>query len=233
MKSEFLRLICKIGQNSLTYTFAENYKLIKAQKSRKKGIELSITTLVVIIISIIILIYSIYLIYNIMTQASIIEKDIEQRSQKEIELVMKDPREIISIPFAERNGKIKAQNTFLIGIRNLFESTSDFSAIISFDTATDKSGRVIDIDKDFIEKEWLGNYRLLNTQKIESLDYKQLKLIIKPSDRVSNKKNTPNGDYVFNICVFNGLQPPVDACVNENKTLFYNNEINKVVISVS
>ena len=206
---------------------------MKNKLSGKKGIELSITTLVVIIISIIILIYSVYLIYNIMTQASIIEKDIEQRSENEIELVMNDPREIISIPFEERKGKIKSQNTFLIGVRNLFDSTNDFSSIISFDTATDSYGRVIDVDNDFIEKEWLGNYRLLNPQKIESLEYKQLKLIIKPSDRVSNKKNTPNGDYVFNICVFNGLQPPVDRCINENKNLFYNNEINKVIISIS
>jgi len=206
---------------------------MKNKLSGKKGIELSITTLVVIIISIIILIYSVYLIYNIMTQASIIEKDIEQRSEKEIESVMNDPREIISIPFEERKGKIKSQNTFLIGVRNLFDSTNDFSSIISFDTATDSYGRVIDVDNDFIEKEWLGNYRLLNPQKIESLEYKQLKLIIKPSDRVSNKKNTPNGDYVFNICVFNGLQPPVDSCINENKKLFYNNEINKVIISIS
>ncbi len=200
----------------------------------KKAIELSITTLVVIIISIIILIYSIYLVYNILTSASSLEKDIEKRSNEKLEEIMTNPREIINVPFDEREGKTGRTNTFLIGVRNTFDSAEDFSALVSFDKATVDDKRLIqDTNTDFIEENWLGNYQVLNHQSIDSLEYKPLKLLIKVDDRVSQSKNTQDGNYVFNVCVFTDSQPPADRCSFETKDLFYNKQLKTIVISVS
>lgn len=194
----------------------------------KKGIEVAVGTIVMIILAVLSFIFALAILFQIFGGAEEIKTQIDVQTQSQIEAAMQRTNEIISIPLNIKQVKAGKEAVFGMGVKNIYPSKK-FSASLSFDGAYYPDGsKITNIYPDLIEEKWLGNFKTISSFTLEKNDYELIPLTIVASPDIESALE--KGDYVFNVCVFDKEEP--EECTISNKANVYTNKIYQVVVRV-
>lgn len=205
----------------------------------KKGIELAISTLVIMIISILLFGLSIYLVKQMFSGATQISDTLDKQTQLEIERLMKQENSIVSIPYASKKAAKGGMLQFPIGIRNT-GNDAKFCIVTSFDSASTLDRKVIlkNPDKTYINTNWVGNLAI-SPLMIPASQFATRGIMIKQSGSISQTTATPQGVYSFDVCVFTTTATACDltalrkTCQSSTAlTTFYTSKIYQISVEV-
>jgi hypothetical protein len=181
-------------------------------RKQKKGLELSLTVLVITLLSIIIFIGAIALLWQFFTSAEEIKGGIEQRTQREIEALLRQGHDLVAIPINSREVSAGKETTFGLGIRNI-HATQGYYVTMSFSGIYDAKGKQLSTNQDpaFIEEQWLGTFREQGPITIDKNNYEIVPLRVRAYSTIAQDTGTPRGSIVvFNVCVFPGTPSPCE-----------------------
>ncbi len=201
-------------------------------KMDKKGLELSLTVIVVIIISIIVFIGGIAFVWKMFSSAEEIKAGIDKQTKDQIEAMLREGTEIIVIPINTKQASLGSDATYGLGIRNIQQDQA-FYVRIDFEGIYGSKGQRLDVipDPEFVESEWLGGFREIGPTIIGRNKYEVIPLRIKAGTKISGSEATPrNAIAIFNVCVF--PNNPGGECEPANKINTYNNQINQVFVEI-
>ncbi|MEM4246895.1 MAG: hypothetical protein QXR48_01380 [Candidatus Woesearchaeota archaeon] len=169
----------------------------------KKGLELSLTVIVTLIISILIFIGGIAMVWKFFAGAEEIKSGIEQQTKNQIEALLRQGTEIVAIPVNTQTIPVGKEATFGLGIRNIGEDRG-FYVGISYAGIYDKSGKPLGMGtKEHIEQHWLGAFKTQGPINIRHNKYEIVPLRIRTASTVDEGITTPKQALVvFNVCVF-------------------------------
>ncbi len=198
----------------------------------RKGIELSITMVVVLIISLIIFIGGISLTFKIFKGAEEAGAEIERSTKEQISSLLKTGNQLVAIPFNKAQVPRGKQETFAIGIRNIGE-TGAFSIKVEFDNAYDTGEKPLSgLDKTFIEEKWLGGFRTVEALRIEKNKFEITPIAIKSQGSISPTAPAPKGIYVFNVCIYKKTAPDAPCQLGQPVDAFYAKRIHQIFVEV-
>jgi len=185
----------------------------------RKGLELSMTVIVTIILSILIFIGGITMVWKFFAGAEEMKAGIEQQTKDQIEAMLRQGNEIVAIPINTKIVPVGKEATFGLGIRNIGEDQA-FYVGISYAGIYDKSGKVLGMgSKEHIEQEWLGAFRTQGPISIRHNKYEIVPLRIRAATTVDDGVTTPKqATVVFNVCVF--LTEAMGECEPKNPGIY-------------
>lgn len=180
----------------------------------KKGLELSLTVIVLIILSIIIFIGGITLVWRFFAGAEEIKGGIEMQTKQQIESLLRQGNELVAIPINTKNVPVGSEATFGLGIRNILE-TQGFFVRLDFAGLYDQKGKEVQTgyDQDYIEQNWLGGFKEQGPIMIKRNSFEIVPVRIRTASTISPGQPTPRGTIaVFNVCVFSGTYVTGTPC---------------------
>ena len=204
--------------------------------NNKKGFELSIGFIVMLIIVLIVFMGSIYFIKEFFYKAEELKYEIERSTQEQIESLLQQGS-LVSLPVNMKETNIGKGLTFGLGIRNVGD-TKGFRLVVSFNKAIDSLGEVI-VDesyKDFINENWLLYDN--NEFFLDSNELKVFPIAVRPDFNIQEAEATLPGTYLFNICVFADAVTDDSACsidafkFSESKQEYYTKKMYSLMIKV-
>jgi len=196
----------------------------------KKGFEVSITVIVLLIISILIFILAISLITKWFSKAETLKAELDKQTEQQILNALKQSNALVAIPLNINEVERSKTVTFGIGIRNL-GSPKPFSGVIKFSGAYNPEGQIISTaDPDYIEFNWLGNFQNITTFHLSKNQQRVVPVAVRADTYMADNQMTLKGDYVFNVCVFDTPAPGV--CSIENLNNIFTNKIYQFTVRV-
>lgn len=186
----------------------------------KRGLELPLTVMVLIIISIIIFIGGIAMVWRFFAEAEEIKGGIEKSTQEQIEALLRQGNEIVAIPINTKHVQVGKEAMFGLGIRNILER-QNFFIRIDFAGVYDRKGKTLEVGyhETYLEQEWLGNFQDQGPIDIDKNKYEVVPIRIRAANTISAGQNTPKGAVVvFNVCVHAGN--PAPDCVLGDPSIY-------------
>ncbi|MBS3116343.1 hypothetical protein J4421_01980 [Candidatus Woesearchaeota archaeon] len=169
---------------------------------KKKGaIDLSINTIVIVIISFVILSSGIALLYKFITQAEEIKGDLDSRTEAELERLLVDQGQKVALPLHTQVIPRGESHTFGLGILNIGDVGNQFQINVELSKVLQEGNiaALTDTEKPVLVSQWfLYNSEVLIIPEAEH--HKEAIFVQVPDD-------VPNGQYIFNVRVFaSGIQ---------------------------
>jgi len=197
--------------------------------SNKKGFEVAVGTIVLIILAVLVFIFAIAIVFKIFGGAEEIKSQIDIKTKSQIEAAMQRTNELVSIPFNVRQTKVGDVVNFGMGVKNIGDP-EDFSASICFDAAYYPDGKEnAAVDPDSIMDSWLGNFRTIPAFSLGKNEYKLIPITVL-ANADTGLGPTQKGDYVFNVCIFRKDVP--DDCASASLSEVYTGRKYQVVARV-
>ncbi|VVB81896.1 Uncharacterised protein [uncultured archaeon] len=199
----------------------------------KKAFEMSIGMIVIIILSVLIFSLSLYFVFKWFGSAEELKAQIDRQTQEQIVAALQTGNQLVAIPIAVQDAKRGASANFGVGIRNI-NVDKDFSLALGFSGAYQPDGKTIDCDPAYIEQYWLGSFSSVDIGRIKKNELKVVPFLIKADLNVAPGKPAPAGDYIFNVCVFDGLPAPCNIeQFKVSSGAFYTGKIYQVTVKVA
>jgi len=210
----------------------------------KKGIELSLNFLVVMILSIFIMVGGITFTYKFLIVVDERENEIDEQTKRQIESLLMDGH-MVAIPIDTIKIKRGGHDTFGLGIYNILKDGSkDFRIAVSFKQAYDRNGDVIPESlasetKTYINSNWV--FGKIDTEyTVPTNRYELVPIAVSVGgDMSSAGDNTKAGKYEFNVCVCNcSTSKPDTFCKDKcadpanNKRFFYGKHVMKLYVDI-
>lgn len=167
----------------------------------KKGIEMSIGIIVLLILSILIFSLSVYLVFKWFKGAEFIKAEIDKQTEEQITAALRTENALVAIPVAVRAAKKGDWVNFGLGVKNVGQE-GDFSGAVSFSGAYMPDGNNILVDETYVNTNWLGNFEVIETFPLKKNEQKLIPLQIRAYPAIQEGVTAPKGDYVFNVCVY-------------------------------
>jgi hypothetical protein len=167
-------------------------------KKNKKGIELSINFLVVIIMGIVILMGGIALIVKMMSGADKIHMDLDRQTKEQIESLLLDGSKV-AVPINTKEIRIGKNDLFGVGVYNVLPET-DFKIKITFSNSyNEKTQEPLNTNGNYVLLEWV----LYNEQSktIKKNEFEFFSIYINPIGTSDTNLRTEPGIYIFNVNV--------------------------------
>jgi len=183
-------------------------KVAKRLLGDKRGMELAMTVVVLIIISIIIFIGGLALVWKFFAGAEEIKSQIDRSTQQQIETLLLQGNEIVAIPINTKTVRTGTDTTFGLGIRNVGRDTQDYFVRIDLAGIYDQKGKYYpEIDAQTIEQEteqlWLGGFQEHGPISVAKHEFKIVPLYVRVNNAIAEGVSTPKGaNVVFNVCVY-------------------------------
>jgi len=174
--------------------------------NNKKGLTFSIGFVVMLIMAILIFSLSLYMLFQWFGEAEELEAAIDKQTREQILSALKTGTSLVAIPFSIQETSRGSAVNFGVGIRNI-QDQKQFATSISFSGAYDPSGREIIVDEGYVEERWLGQFAQSAPFTLKRNEQQIMPLLIK-ADTSIGTGTTQKGDYVFNVCVFEGNPAP-------------------------
>lgn len=198
----------------------------------KKGLELSMTIIVLMIISVIVFIGGVSLVWKMFAGAEEIKAGLDKQTSDQIEALLREGTELVAIPINTKQSAIGKETTFGLGIRNLAEEGRGYYVLIGFSNIYDRSGKPIaGGSTDYIEKNWLGGFKLQGPFYIGHNKYEIVPLRVRTA-RINEDMPTPKGSTtVFNVCVFDQPVQEGTPCDPGARSIVYD-KIRQIFIEI-
>lgn len=160
----------------------------------KKGLELSINFIVMLIIVMVVFGFGITFIGKFFTGAQTLKENLDVNTQKRIESLL-NTGEQIAIPINSKELGVGGSSVFGVGILNILGETKDFTINIDCTTALGKAGSQVDISSCQPPKENGWTFKNEVTESIKNNEQKVVSLLFQVP------KGTEPGTYIFTITV--------------------------------
>jgi hypothetical protein len=169
----------------------------------RKGLELSMTIIVLLIISIIIFIGGIAMVWKMFGAAEEIKGGIDLQTKSQLESLLSSGNEVVALPINTKQVAYGKEATFGLGIRNIEADQTGFNVMIALSGMYDAKQQPIgNADPAFVEANWLGTFRNQNDIYIGKNKFVVLPLYVKAGTMIADNVPTPRGiTAVFNVCV--------------------------------
>lgn len=205
----------------------------------KKAMEFSIGMIVGLILSILIFSMSLYFVFKWFGSAEELKGEIDRQTQQQIMSALKTGNQLVAMPISIQEGKRGSAVTFGVGVRNI-AAEDDFSMAVSFSGAFTPDGKVIPVEKTYIDQKWLGTSATVDTFTLKKNEEKLIPILLKADVSTAPGVSAQKGDYVFNLCVYkqplrSDGQPYAECSKNQfqiNSDAFYTKKIYQIVIRV-
>jgi len=161
----------------------------------KKGFELSVNFIVILIISIVVFGFGLRFAYTMFSSAHETVAIFDEQMQKEVENSLYQGN-IVAIPVNQKEMRIRDTETFGLGILNQLGETKYFKVFIDFATAVDEHGEVFseDILNNVNVEDW--TFEESPVYQLKDNEHKIMPLAF------SVPLGTKKGTYVFNVGVY-------------------------------
>lgn len=182
----------------------------------KKGIELSVNFMIVLIITLVVFGMAIYLLKMFFSTAVEIKENIDTQTEEEIQRVLFSG-ERVAIPVNKKEIRRGSSEVFGIGILNVDNSGPDFTVRIDLGKVIALDG-ISDFDSNLaVKKEY--EKEIKNNQHV---------IISMP---ISSPRDSLIGTHIVNVCVFNTADCP---CVCEKNQIdkTYDKSLHKIYVTV-
>lgn len=194
----------------------------------KRGIEFSVGFLVGLIIAILIFSLSLYFVFQWFGEAEELKGDIDRQTQDRIMSTLKTGNQQVGIPISVIDVKRGDIATFGLGVRNI-GNTAEFSASVSFAGAYDEKGNQMAVDDNYINTNWLGQLRNIAPFSLDKNEMQVVPIIVKAGTQMGQGINTQKGDFVFNVCVWQG---PAQECSLAKRNDAFTQKIYQITVRV-
>ncbi len=151
----------------------------------KKGIELSVNFLVIVIISLVILSSGILIVRQYFSTAEDIKTQLDEQTERQIEASLGQGK-LISIPFKKKTIGRGDSDIIGLGILNIYDNQKEFNVNISLSNAYDNNKNQIETDEEI-------DIRYENSFELDSKEKKIIPI------RIAVPKQIPSGNYIFNV----------------------------------
>lgn len=211
--------------------------------TNKRGFEMSVGLIVLLILSIIIFSLSIYFLFKWFGSAEELKAEIDKSTQEQIINALKSGNQLVAIPLAIQDVKRGNSVTFGIGVRNV-AAEKQFSVSSTFSGAYLPNGNIICKSGEscaaYIEEHWLGSFATAPTFSLKKNEQKIIPILVKPDLNIDEGRTSPKGEYTFNVCVYDAPlrsdgTPPAPCSAgqfNNNPAAFYTAKIYQVTVKV-
>jgi hypothetical protein len=194
----------------------------------KKGIELSINFIVILIISLIIFVGGLAFTNKFMKLAIDRKAELDQQTEYEIEQLLADGAPV-AIPHNKKTTKIGKSLLFGLGINNIHREPRNFYVIMNFSKAFYHNSSLVETaNRQFIQDRWifssLGNFTLDPNKHIS------VPLIVDITDRMANDQGTARATYIFNVCVCSPA--PCEGSCDSTQPNLYGGHINLLYVEI-
>lgn len=196
----------------------------------KRGLEMSIGMVVMLILSVLIFILAISFLWNWYGKAETLKAEIDMQTEQQIMNALRQGNSLVSIPINVQSVQRGDPATFGVGVRNV-GSPSTFTGVLSFSGAYFPDGsRNTDVDASYIEDGWLGSFRYIEPFQLDRNRMDVFPVLIQSRNRVSEQRSTAKGDYVFNLCIYDGGD--YSSCSPDMLGEVYSNRIYQLTVRV-
>lgn len=155
----------------------------------KKGIELSINFVVILIITLVVFGGTLAIAIKVLKGADEMKKGLDKQTEERLQSMLTSGSEEVAIPFTNKDTKQGEPVVFGIGVLNTLGINAEFQINIEQGTAVNKDGEEISP----------GTWTFItptNIGAVRNNDYKISSIVLIPSSNIVN-----GGTYVFNIRV--------------------------------
>jgi len=200
---------------------------------QKRGMELAVSTIVIIILSILIFIGGIALTWKLFAGAEELKTGIEQKTKQQIEAMLRQGTDLVAIPINSQRVDIGKDAVFGLGIRNI-KQEPDFTIVLGLSGMYDAGQRTLtQADKPYIEERWLGNFKT-QSSAIDKNAFGIVPLSIRAASTIDAGIPTPKGALaVFNVCVFHGTEQIADECADDvPKEFLYDGRLRQISVEI-
>ncbi|MFH1072199.1 MAG: hypothetical protein V1743_02105 [Nanoarchaeota archaeon] len=173
----------------------------------KKGFELAVNTLVVIILSLVLLGVGFWLFFTLSEQTMKIDQDVSDQLKSQIEQEMENSGSRVVIPTVAKTIERGKTDYYTIGIQNVLSNGETFSVITQLPSMTDLLGNIVSCGSancPNIITTGLEGFTILQNEK----EYRKI--------WVKVPKNAEKGQYIIDVNVCSGTtgnEPPCTTSV--------------------
>lgn len=163
----------------------------------KKGFELSVGFIVILIITIIIFTSSLVVIKRFWSTTQTIQSSLSTDVQNQIDAVLGQGQAVAVVP-AQVDATPGKQQSVGIGLMNVLKQKTTFYIVIGYSGAFDKNNELIQVDPELMQG-WLlynkGPYDLSQGKTDKA------SVLIEPKFQIDDDVRTKPGTYIYNVCV--------------------------------
>jgi len=166
----------------------------------KKGLELSINFMVILIMSIVIFVGGIYFTNKFFNVANKQKQDIDQETEAQIRNLLSDGAKV-AVPFNKASLNKNEGHVFGVGIHNIHQGRAVFLINVTYDdkSAFDPRGNPIGANSTYMNQ-WLlfsnGNV------SVDPNSDKNVAIYAKVKGKINESSGPLKGEYAFNVCVY-------------------------------
>jgi len=199
-------------------------KLAKKLLKNRRGIELTINFIVMLILGIAMLSGAIVLSAKLFGKVSKHQASVDAQTQQEIKRMITSGNDLVVIYPQRKTLSRKESTTFGVGVQNTLKNNQGvddiFSIYVEFDNAVDEDRQPICLDGSGCDPlAWISQGAINNVQKIEKNDMKSFPV------PVTVPKAAKTGIYVFNVGVC-----AAETC--DNTQQLYGDTVRKIYVRV-
>ncbi|MEK6874279.1 MAG: hypothetical protein AABX52_00860 [Nanoarchaeota archaeon] len=169
----------------------------------KKGFEIAVTMLVVLILSIVIFAGGLYLIREYFILAKEVQAQVDADTARQINAKLLEGIEKVIIPIHKKRATGGQVVTFGMGVLNTLGNENTFGMDVSFVNAYDKDTEQLieEAGQDYINKNWI--IQEYPDFLLEANARKVIPISVRVDNKMSEEVTTRRGGiYVFNVCVY-------------------------------
>ena len=175
-----------------------------------RGLELSVTVIVLLVISVIMFILAFALLKQFFFEADSIRAELDKDVGRRIEKILGQGTDVIAVPFTKTTLTRGSDKVFGIGVRNVLGKKQRFCTSTFFDKGFLPDERSIgassgtpEYDTEFIQEHWLGDFALLDEPgTLAHGEFRVVPVRIKAFNLMAEGQQTLKGTYVFDVCIF-------------------------------
>ena len=170
------------------------------KRLKKRGFELSVSFLVMLILTLAVFGMGIYLVNKFFGSTKEMQANLDQQTSAQLEALMDDGSKV-AVPINKKEVKLGEQTVFGVGVLNTLGTEKEFNISVTYSTGLNKNNEKIDLD----EAEW-SKWMLYEEEPftLKNNEKKKLPILI----RIPGKAAA--GRYVFDIEVL------YDTTLNNN-----------------
>ena len=201
----------------------------------KRGMELTVSFFVILILSVVIFAGSLYFLRQFYTSTESFRQAIDQETESELQALIRDGN-IVAIPLNKAKIAQGKGQSFWVGIQNVLDAEKPFGMTVAFSKAfTQNEEQILEADPTHINTNWV----LFNAepQLIKNGEFKALPVRIVVGTEIGSGMRTKQGTYAFNVCVWDASfssSPPSDCGASSSYDLqnWYTSKIYKIFVEV-
>lgn len=177
---------------------------------KKRGLELSVSFFVILILTIIIFAGSLYFLRQFYTATETLRQELDRDTEAQLQALIRDGS-IVAVPLNKATLARGKGATFWVGVQNILNQQKNFGIDVSLSNAYTPEEEIIqEADRQFITQNWV--LVTLGPHVIKNNEFKAIPARIVVGSTIAPSVPTPPGTYSFNVCVWDmseyGNTPP-------------------------